>query len=208
MRFAVAQGITQFLDIGSGIPTVGNSHEIARQADPSSRVAYVDIDPVAVAHSRAILAGDTMTTVLQADLRDTRSIVGDRSVRDLVDFDKPVAILLVAILHFIADADDPRAMIARLREAVVPGSLLVMSHASQDGQPELAKGHQELYARTPTPMTMRTVDQIGDLFTGFDLVDPGVVPIQQWRPETHSEVTDKSKRMVGFAGVGVKSGTA
>jgi SAM-dependent methyltransferase len=208
VRFAAREGVSQFLDIGSGIPTVGNSHEIAQQEEPAARVAYVDIDPVAVAHSRAILAEDTGTVVLQADLRDPERIVGDQSVRSLIDFDRPVAILLVAVLHFITDEDDPKALVARLFQAVAPGSLVIISHASQDGQRELAETHQRLYARTPTPMTMRSRDQILGLFGGFQLVEPGVVPIQEWRPGSPAEVIDISKRMVGFAGVGLKPRTA
>src|SRR5450755_2721608 len=204
VRFAVGQGITQFLDIGSGIPTVGNSHEVARRADPSSRVVYVDVDPVAVAHSRALLADDPATEVVQADLREPDRILDDESLRRLIDLDRPVAILLVAVLHFVADDDDPRAVIARLRDAVPPGSFLVISHASQDGQPLLADSHQRLYARTPTPMTMRSQPEIVEFFNGFDLVEPGVVPIQRWRPEAPSEVEGDVNRMVGFAGVGIK----
>lgn len=205
VRFAVTHGVKQFLDIGSGIPTVGNSHEIARLADPSAQVVYVDVDPVAVAHSRAILADDPATAVLQADLREPDRILDNALVRDLIDFDAPVAILLVAVLHFVPDEEDPGAIIARLRESMAPGSVLIISHASQDGQPELADSHRRLYARTPTPMTMRSQQQITALFDGFDLVEPGVVPIQAWRPEPPAEVPDNSKRMVGFAGVGINS---
>ena len=207
VRFAVRSGVTQVLDIGSGIPTVGNSHEIARQLDPACRVAYIDVDPVAVAHSRAILAGDESTIVLQADVREPERILGARLVTDLIDFTRPVAILLVALLHFISDDDDPAELIARLGAGVAPGSLLVVSHASQDGQPDLADSHQRLYARTATPMSMRSRPEIEELFGEFQLVEPGVVPIQQWRPEPGAEVDD-TKRMVGFAGVGIKRGTA
>jgi hypothetical protein len=204
VRFAVREGVTQFLDIGSGIPTVGNSHEVARQADPAARVVYVDVDPVAVAHSRAILADDDATAVVQADLRDPDRILGDESLRALIDLDRPVAILLVALLHFVPDADHPRELIARLRDAVAPGSFVVISHASQDGQPVLADSHQKLYARTPTPMSMRSQAEIEKFFDGFELVEPGVVPLQKWRPEAPSEDGADSKRMVGYAGVGMK----
>ncbi len=207
VRFAAREGVTQFLDIGSGIPTVGNSHEIAQQEDPAARVVYVDIDPVAVVHSRAILAADPATVVLQADLRDPDRIVGDQAVRDLIDFDRPVAILLVAVLHFINDEDDPKALVARLYDAVAPGSVLIVSHASQDGQRELAETHQQLYARTATPMTMRSRSEISELFGDFEVVEPGVVPIQEWRPGSPDELIDNSKRMVGFAGVGIKRRT-
>lgn len=207
VRFATRQGVTQLLDIGSGIPTVGSSHEVAQKEDAASRVVYVDIDPVAVVHSRAILAGDQATVVLQGDLRDPDRIVGDPTVRSMIDFDRPVAILLVAVLHFVDDADDPKALIARLYDAVAPGSVVIISHASPDGQQELAETHQRLYARTPTPMTMRSLSQIQDLFGEFELVEPGVVPIEKWHPEPHDELSDDAKRMVGFAGVGVKRGT-
>lgn len=211
VRFAARQGVTQLLDIGSGIPTVGSSHEVAQKEDAAARVVYVDIDPVAVVHSRAILAGDAATMVLQGDLRDPDRITGDPAVRSLIDFDRPVAILLVAVLHFVDDADDPNALIARLYDAVAPGSLVVISHASPDGQQELAATHQQLYARTATPMTMRSKSRIEELFGGFELIAPGVVPIQHWHPESPDdsaeESIDSGKRMVGFAGVGVKRGT-
>ena len=204
IRHAVGRGITQFLDIGSGIPTAGNTHEVARQADPGCRVVYVDIDPIAVAHSRAILGEDPATLVLQGDLRQPAAILADEGVRGLLDLDRPVAVLLVALLHFVPDSDDPPGVIGRLADGLAPGSMLVVSHASSDGQPELAARHQRLYARTPTPMTMRTRTQIEDLFQGFPLQEPGVVPIEQWHPDPASEDTPEIERMVGFAGVGVK----
>src|SRR6478736_145083 len=158
----------------------------------------------AVAHSRAILGDDPATVVLQADLREPEAIVADERVRGLLDLDRPVAVLVVALLHFVPDSDDPGGVIGRLSAALAPGSLLVISHASSDGQPELAARHQKLYARTPTPMTMRSRDEIADLFHGFQLLEPGVVPIQQWHPEPESEGTPGIERMVGFAGVGVR----
>jgi SAM-dependent methyltransferase len=204
VRFAVRQGITQFLDIGSGIPTVGNSHEIAQQLDPQARVVYVDVDPVAVAHSRAILGGETGTIVVQADMRDPQRILDDPAVRDTIDFDRPVAVLLVAVLHFVPDEDDPQALVGRLRDVLAPGSLLVVSHASQEGLPDLADSHQRLYARTPTPMTMRSHAQIAEFFAGFDVVEPGIVPMQAWRPDPDNPAPAPSPRMAGFAGVGMK----
>jgi len=203
IRYAVSRGITQFLDIGSGIPTVGNSHVVARQENPGCRVVYVDIDPIAVAHSRAILGDDPATLVLQGDLRRPELILADERVRTILDFDRPVAVLLVALLHFVPDSDDPRGVVGRLRDALVQGSVLVVSHASSDGQPELAARHQQLYARTPTPMTMRSQAEVESLFDGFVVQEPGVVPIQRWHPDD-SEAAPEIERMVGFAGVGVK----
>ena len=204
IRYAVRRGITQFLDIGSGIPTVGNSHEVARQANPECRVVYVDIDPIAVAHSRAILGDDPATLVLQGDLRQTDAILSDERVRGLLDLDRPVGVLLVALLHFIPDAHDPRGVIERLGDVLAPGSMLIISHASSDGQPELASRHQDLYARTPTPMTMRSKAEIESLFDGFVVQEPGVVPIQWWHPDPVSDTGAEIERMVGFAGVGRK----
>jgi SAM-dependent methyltransferase len=204
IRHSVRRGISQFLDIGSGIPTVGNSHEVARQANPECRVVYVDIDPIAVAHSRAILGDDPATVVLQGDLRQPDAILSDERVRGLLDFERPVGVLLVALLHFIPDTDDPRGVIGRLRDVLAPGSMLIISHASSDGQPELAARHQQLYARTPTPMTMRSKAEIESLFDGFVVEEPGVVPIQRWHPDPGSDAGPEIERMVGFAGVGIK----
>jgi hypothetical protein len=167
-------------------------------------VVYVDVDPVAVAHSRAILGDDPTTKVVQADLRDVDAILTHPDVTSMLDFDRPIAVLMVAVLHFIPDADDPAGVVARFRDAVPDGSLVVISHASQEGQPVLATSHQQLYRRTSTPMTMRTRAEIAPFFEGLDLVEPGLAPILQWRPESP---VDPGDRMVGFAGVGTKAWT-
>ena len=202
VRFAVGEGITQFLDIGSGIPTVGNVHEAAQQARPGARVVYVDSDPVAVAHSRAILAGDEHTAVVHADLRTPETILEDPAVRATLDLDQPVAVLVVAVLHFVGDEDDPFAAVARIRDRLAPGSHLVLSHASADGRPEAAASHRELYSRTPTPMTMRSREEIARFFDGFDLVDPGLVWLPLWRPDDPEAAARHPERTTGFAGVG------
>ena len=212
VQYVTRQGITQFIDIGSGIPTAGNVHEVAQRANPAARVVYVDNDPVAVTHSRAILADTDGAVVIQADLRSPESIFDDAVVHDLLELDKPVALLLVAVLHFVPDQDDPYALVAQMVDRLAPGSYLVLSHASSDGQPELAASHQELYQRTPTPMTMRTGTQIERFFGGVRLISPGLVPIPAWRPDDEAsagpaEPADEhaGARMVGYAGVGVTS---
>lgn len=202
VRFLVGEGIRQFVDIGSGIPTAGNVHEVAQQAAPDARVVYVDIDPVAVAHSRAILAGDERTTIVQADLREPERLLADPELRRLVDLDQPVGLLMVAVLHFVPDADDPAGVLAHLRQAVAPGSYLVVSHASREGQPDQAGEHEALYARTGTPMTMRSRSQIAELLSGFDLVEPGLVFLPLWRPESPDDVDEHPERFTGFAAVG------
>jgi SAM-dependent methyltransferase len=202
VRYLVKRGITQFLDIGSGIPTVGNVHEVARRINPQARVVYVDNDPVAVAHSRAILAEEERTVVVHADLREPDTILNDASVRKMFDLDLPVAVLMVAVLHFVPDEDDPVGVVARIREWLAPGSHLVLSHASAEGRPEVAASHRELYSRTPTPMTMRSRAEIARLFDGFQLVKPGLVWLPLWRPDD-PDVDQNPERTTGYAGVGV-----
>lgn len=188
VRWLVDQGITQFLDIGSGIPTLGNVHEIALLAEPEARVMYVDIDPVAVAHSRAILAGHPRVGVLQADVRYPGDIVNHPDVTELLDFSEPVAILMLAVLHFVPDADDPASILAELRDAAVRGSYVVLSH----GSPVLeisdeVDGLQRLYRKTPTPLHLRTPEQIELLLKGLDLIEPGIVTMGDWRPDPDEE---------------------
>jgi SAM-dependent methyltransferase len=207
VRYAVDQGVTQFLDIGSGIPTFGNVHEVAQQANPDARVVYVDHDPVAVAHSRAVLEGNAGATVLAADLRAPRDILHSPEVRGLLDIDRPVALLLVAVLHFVEDADDPYGAVAELTEALAPGSLLVVTHASWDGMPiprEQAGGTVDVYReKVRNPLIMRTPDEVAKFFDGYELVDPGVVPMPLWRPEAAPEEEDPYT-FAGHVGVGRK----
>ena len=205
VRYLANAGIRQFLDIGSGIPTVGNVHEVARQATPDARVVYVDNDLVAVEHSRAILAGDAQTAVVQADLCKPDSVLDDPAVAKLFDLSEPVAVLMVAVLHFVSDDADPLAVIACYRDAVAPGSFLAISHATSDGQPTtLTESHRGLYRRTATPMTMRTRTQIARFFDGFEMVEPGLVYLPQWRPYPGTAVDEHPERFSGFAGVGRK----
>ena len=202
VRYLAERGVTQFLDIGSGIPTVGNVHEAAQQARPGARVVYVDHDPVAVAHSRAILADDEWTAVIHADVREPETILEDPTVRTTLDLSQPVAVLMVAVLHFVSDEDDPFGAVARTRDRLAPGSHLVLSHASDEGRPDAAASHRELYSRTPTPMTMRSREQIAGFFDGFDLVDPGLVWLPLWRPDDPDAAAQNPERTTGFAGVG------
>src|SRR4051794_20046216 len=202
VRYLAGQGISQFLDIGSGIPTVGNVHEAAQRAEPRARVVYVDVDPVAVAHSRAILAGDERTAVVHADLREPETFLGPPTVRAMLGLEQPIAVLMVAVLHFVSDEDDPFGAVARVRDRLAPGSHLVISHASAEGRPEAAASHRELYSRTPTPMTMRSRDEITQFFDGFDLVDPGLVWLPLWRPDSSGAAAEQPERTTGFAGVG------
>lgn len=202
VRYLVDQGITQFLDIGSGIPTVGNVHEVAQAATPDARVVYVDIDPVAVAHSRSILAGDEQTEVVHADLRDVGSVLDDPRTTRLLDLSEPVGVLMVALLHFVPAEAGLAGVIDRYRAVMAPGSHLVVSHATYEGQPDQAGPHTALYQRTGTPMTMRSRAEVTALFEGFDLVEPGVVFLPQWRPDRGTPVDDHPERFTGFAAAG------
>ncbi|GAA4449872.1 SAM-dependent methyltransferase [Phytohabitans houttuyneae] len=203
VRFLVSSGVRQFLDLGSGIPTVGNVHEVARAEDPACRVVYVDIDPVAVAHSRAILDGDPQVTAVQADLRSPANVLDLAEKEGALDLDKPVAVLMVAVLHFVPDADDPAGVIARYRQATAPGSAIAVCHATADGQGGRADEHRALYARTPTPMTMRSRAEVDRLLTGYDLVEPGLVYMAQWRPD-EDELPERPEDYPGYAAVGFR----
>ena len=202
VRYLVSQGITQFLDIGSGIPTVGNVHEVAQVASPEARVVYVDIDPVAVAHSRDILAGNDRADIVQGDLRDVLAILDDPRAKRLIDPTQPLGVLMVAMLHFVPDAADPANIVAQYRKMMAPGSYLVVSHASHDGRPDQAGAHTELYQRTATPMRMRSRLEIEALLDGFELVPPGVVFLPLWRPDSPVDVDDHPERFTGYAVVG------
>jgi SAM-dependent methyltransferase len=206
VNYAVGAGITQFLDIGSGIPTFGNVHEVARRATPDARVLYVDHDPVAVAHSRAVLDGDERSGVVAADLRKPRQIL-DSPEAGLLDLERPVALLLVAVLHFIEEEDDPYAAVAELRDALAPGSLLMLTHASFEGipvPPEQAGGTVEVYRDIRNPLVMRSREQVTRFFDGYEMVEPGLVSMPHWRPDGPVDQEDPYA-FSGFAGVGRKA---
>ncbi|MET9920330.1 SAM-dependent methyltransferase [Streptomyces sp. NPDC006435] len=209
VHYAVGEGISQFLDIGSGIPTFGNVHEIAQAADPAARVAYVDHDPVAVAHSRAVLEGNDRAVIAAADLRRPQEIVKSPEVSGLLDLDRPVALLLVAVLHFLEDADEPQAAVAELREALAPGSLVVITHASYEGIPltrEEAGGMVGVYENIRNPLVMRSRDEVTRFFEGYEMVEPGLVSMPHWRPETPVVAEQEDPyAFSGFAGVGRKA---
>jgi S-adenosyl methyltransferase len=185
VRFLAAAGIRQFLDIGSGIPTEGNVHEVAQQAAPGARVVYADIDPVAIAHSKAILAGHADATIVEGDLREPDKILRHEATTRMIDFSQPVGLLLMCVLHFISDAEDPWAIVARLRDALPSGSYLVLGHGTQDGSPVAAQAVETMYNRSvATQAHLRSREEITRLFDGFDLVDPGLVYVPQWRPDS------------------------
>ncbi|MEJ8281450.1 SAM-dependent methyltransferase [Pseudonocardia spirodelae] len=180
-----AQGVRQFLDLGSGIPTVGTVHEVARAAGADPRVLYVDNDPIAVAHSRALLAGDDATAVLAADLTDPQRVMADPATRAHLDLSEPVAVLLVSVLHFVPDSADPAGIVRGYAGATAPGSHVVVSHASDEGGHTAASRAQNVYNRdrSPNRMRMRDTEEVTALLGDLQPVDPGVVRIPLWRPE-------------------------
>jgi len=204
--FLAARGVQQFLDLGSGIPTVGNVHEIAERAAPESRVVYVDIDPIAVAHSELLLRGNPRATVIQADVRQPEVILHHREVQRLLDFDRPLAVLLVALLHFVTDDEEAYALVRQLREALPSGSYLVISHASSEGMPaEQNVQLERLYGQTSNPVKTRSRQEIARFFDGLELVEPGVVFFPLWHPESPDDLfLQQPSRSSGYAGVGRK----
>jgi SAM-dependent methyltransferase len=191
VRWLADAGIRQYLDIGSGIPTLGNVHEIARAAAPGSRVLYVDIDPVAVAHSRSLLADDPAAHAIEGDLRDPDGILSHPEA-DL-DLSRPVAVLLFAVLHFVGDDDDPAGLVRRLHDAVPAGSYLAISHGSPPPERvEDAENVSRIYRRTPSPLHLRTRERILPLLGPFDLVEPGLVPVTDWHPDDPVDETQEA----------------
>ena len=189
VRFLADAGIRQFLDIGSGIPTAGNVHEVAQQADPEARVVYVDSDPVAVAHSKAILDGNDRATIIQADLREPDQILANPRLEAMLDFEQPVAILLVAMLHYVPEDADPRAVTRQLRAMTAPGSYLAISHATNEN-PDMAEHMQQLFQRAAAQLQTRSRAEILDMFGDMELVEPGLVDLHEWRPAPDAEEED------------------
>jgi S-adenosyl methyltransferase len=197
-------GIRQFLDIGTGIPTRGNTHQVAQSVVPEARVAYVDNDPIVAAHSRALLAGtpEGRIAVIQEDLRRPAVILGNPEVRETLDFAEPVAIMLVSVLQFIPDSDDPAGIVARLCAAAVPGSCLVISHPTNDFRAEAVGKVQASYNQAKVTATARSKAQIARFFGDLELLDPGLERIPLWRPE--EPPPSDLDRIWMYGGVGVK----
>jgi S-adenosyl methyltransferase len=210
VRFLAGQaGIRQFLDIGSGIPTANNVHQVAQDTAPGSRVVYVDNDDVAVAHSRLLLAGNPGATVIQADLREPEKILADPETQLLLDFAQPVAVFLVAVLHFIPDGGQVADIVAALRDALAPGSYLVICHACRDEQPGLATSFEAVYnSRVAAQLVMRSREEIAGLCDGFTLLEPGLVWIPQWRPDSPDDVPEDPSRYWALVGVARYDGPA
>jgi len=206
VNFLVEQGIEQFLDIGSGIPTVGNVHEVAQKANPDARVVYVDIDPVAVAHSRAILKDNPNATAIRGNVVQPDQILNHAEVKSLLDFDQPVASLLLLVLHTVLDDEEAYDAVRTLRDGLAPGSYIAVSHGTRDDAPPgVVEQIAKLSAATSTPGQERSRAQIQRFFDGFELVEPGLVRPPLWRPEVSDDIfLDQPERVLIFGGVGRK----
>jgi S-adenosyl methyltransferase len=186
-------GITQFLDIGTGIPTSPNVHEVAQDAEPTARIVYVDNDPIVLAHARALLTSGPAgkTAYIDADLRDTDKILKSPDLHATLDLGQPVALLLIAIMHFIPDADDPYGIADRLLAALPSGSYLALSHLTGDFDPQAWEGVAAVYRRSGVIMQVRSLPHVERFFAGLDLVDPGVVSLPHWRPDPGVAPSDR-----------------
>ena len=202
VQYLTEAGITQFLDLGSGIPTVGNVHEIAQHANPESRVVYVDNDLVAVAHSRSLLRDNDRATAIRADLRFPEEVLDHPEVDAMLDLDSPVAVLLFAVLHFVPDEDDPDAIVARYTDRMASGSYLAISHACSDDIPESTKKAADLYSQRIGGFYMRPMTRIEAFFSGLKLVEPGLVDLVDWRPDPGE--TPESRIGTGPGAIGRK----
>jgi hypothetical protein len=201
VRYLVREaGIRQFLDIGTGIPTANNTHEVAQAEVPESRIVYVDNDPVVLAHARALLASAEggATSYVDADLRDTDKILAEAAT--LLDFSSPVAVMLMAILQHSDDAEDPYAIVGSLVGAVPPGSYLALSHPARDIEAEaMAEMGKRLNQLMAEKVTFRSQAEVARFFDGLELVEPGMVRVQQWRPSTEAERTSPAALWGGVA---------
>ncbi|GAA3229991.1 SAM-dependent methyltransferase [Actinocorallia longicatena] len=204
VTLAAEDGVRQFLDIGSGLPTQENTHEVAQRNDPDARVVYVDRDPIVITHARALLEGNGQTSVVQGDLLDIRRILDDPGVLERIDFTRPVAVLLLAILHFVARDEDVLEILSVLRSRMVSGSYLVLSHGhAGDVGEELEAEVRSAYEKTSAgDIIPRPYAQVLTYFDGLELVDPGLVPVEFWRAGDSHEDHDLSR--AGFLGAVAK----
>ncbi|GII52599.1 hypothetical protein Pth03_09880 [Planotetraspora thailandica] len=203
VRYMTRQGIRQFIDIGSGLPTAGNTHEIAQEITPDARVVYVDNDPVVLVHGRAILATDDNTAVASADMRRPAEVLEHPETAKLIDFNEPVGVLMIAMVHFLT-TEERAPVMDHLRDALPSGSYIAATHVTGDGHSADAVAQIEtVYASTPTPIYFREHGEVARFFDGFDLVDPGLVTIDTWHPAPDDLAPEPTRWLYG--GVGRKA---
>ncbi|NUP50390.1 MAG: SAM-dependent methyltransferase [Catenulispora sp.] len=196
-------GIDQFLDIGAGIPGPGNTGDVARRVHPRARVAYVDYDPIVVTHTRALAGGADpgLTTVVIADVREPKTILENADIRAVLDFERPVAVLMVALLHFVSPEENPHHLISQYTDAVVPGSALVISHGTPSPDEARNVEARKAWQHAKSQIHQRTAAEVASFFDGLDVVAPGVVPLQLWRPDAD---VDPDLEVLIHGGVGFR----
>jgi SAM-dependent methyltransferase len=204
VRFLAASGVRQIIDIGTGIPTSPNTHEIAHAVSPDIRVAYVDNDPIVAAHADARLLGSGNTGFFLGDMRDPESILGHPAISRLIDVDRPVALMLVSVLHFIPDEDDPAGLIAAFRDVLPAGSHLVLSHGTRDFHSgEVVDEPLQIYKKATASVTLRSHTEVAAFFDGFELIEPGLVQVPLWHPDGPAPAPQELRRIAMYGGIGV-----
>lgn len=208
VRYLVGEaGIRQIIDIGTGIPAAGNVHQVAQQVSLGVRVAYVDNDPIVHVHASALLTGEGNTSIVLADLRDPAGILAHPKLRELIDFSEPIALLLVAIVHFLPDEPQPGHIIATLRNALPPGSYLALSHGTADFHDNaLVSQAEAIYDGATAPLVLRSHARISGFFDGFDLIEPGLVQVPLWRPDGKPLRARELAKIGIYGGVGRLNG--
>ena len=197
-------GIRQYLDIGTGIPSAGNVHDVAQEVAPESRVLYVDNDPIVLAHARALMAGtaEGQVAFIQADLREPETILSDPAVAGTLDLDQPVGLVLIGVMHHLRDDDDPRRIVATLVDALAPGSYLVLSQSTPDFDPDAMRALAAASEQGGIPNVPRSLADTEPFFAGLELVEPGLVPMATWRPDPGAEQDPRS--VYAYGGVARK----
>ena len=205
MRYLLEQHIDQFLDVGSGIPTAGNVHEIAHRVNPDARVVYADVDSIVVSHSQAILRDANNAVALQADARHPERLLEHPEVRERLDWSRPIGLLTVAVFHFVPQDDEVLRIIRIFRDALPRGSYLAVTHATADAvDASLAEQGEQNYERSNAPLHFRSHARVLPIFDGFELVEPGVVYLPLWRPDPEEELVDQPERSANYGGLGRK----
>jgi hypothetical protein len=201
VRYCAGQGVRQFLDLGSGLPTMDNVHEVARRVIPEASVVYVDNDKVAHSYACALLATSDGVAAILADIREPARILAEVKARRLLDLTQPFVVVLAAMLHFITDQEDPAGIVTAFRDAMPPGSYLILSHATHDILPEESARARTMYRGASSPLVTRSRDEVAALFVGFELVEPGLVVTTRWRPTEPLQIAGPGHM---YAGVGRK----
>ncbi|MEU7901420.1 SAM-dependent methyltransferase [Actinoplanes sp. NPDC049118] len=205
VRYATERGVRQFLELGSGIPSAGSVHEVARAVCPGARVCYVDLDPTAVLHARELLRDDPDTVAVQGDIQLPESFLGDAGLRSVLDFSEPVCIQLISVLQFMPDSPALAVALRRYHDLAAPGSLLVISHVTASAFMEQIDRVVDLLSRTGTPLVLRDEEQVTALFEGWSPIEPGIVAGNRWHPGAKAPADADAAPSVMLAGMAVRT---